>query len=179
MQDVGFISGRSLGEGSGNLLRILAWEIPWTAEPGGSQKSRFTDEMTPTRISLKVKESFSKNNHKSLKKNNDSYFIYHQISSQCSKFPYYIMYVQCMCLCVCVFICVCVCTRFLQIKVQIRLIYCNYLIYPFFYHLCSYLLQFTFKEFVLFMMLPSPLSIDQCFFMVALNMPLLSLFLAN
>ena len=35
--------GRSLvgddppGEGNGNPLSILAWEIPWTEEPGGLQ----------------------------------------------------------------------------------------------------------------------------------------------
>ena len=34
--DVGSIlgSGRSPGEGNSNPLRILAWEIPWTEEPG-------------------------------------------------------------------------------------------------------------------------------------------------
>ena len=26
--------GRSPGEGNGNPLRILAWSIPWTEEPG-------------------------------------------------------------------------------------------------------------------------------------------------
>ena len=26
--------GRSPGEGNGNPLRILTWEIPWTEEPG-------------------------------------------------------------------------------------------------------------------------------------------------
>ena len=38
-RDVGLIpgSGRSPGEGSGNPLRILAWEILWTEEPGGLQ----------------------------------------------------------------------------------------------------------------------------------------------
>ena len=30
-------SGRSLGEGDGNPLSILAWKIPWTEEPGGLQ----------------------------------------------------------------------------------------------------------------------------------------------
>ena len=30
-------SGRSPGGGNGNPLRILAWEIPWTEEPGGLQ----------------------------------------------------------------------------------------------------------------------------------------------
>ena len=29
--------GKSLGEGNGNPLHILAWEIPWTEEPGGLQ----------------------------------------------------------------------------------------------------------------------------------------------
>ena len=29
--------GRSPGVGNGNPLRILAWEIPWTEEPGGLQ----------------------------------------------------------------------------------------------------------------------------------------------
>ena len=28
-------SGRSPGEGNGNRSSILAWEIPWTEEPGG------------------------------------------------------------------------------------------------------------------------------------------------
>ena len=32
-------SGRSPGEGNGNPLQILAWEIPWTGEPGGLQSS--------------------------------------------------------------------------------------------------------------------------------------------
>ena len=38
-RDVGLIpgSGRSPGEGSGNPLHILAWEILWTEEPGGLQ----------------------------------------------------------------------------------------------------------------------------------------------
>ena len=30
-------SGRSPGEGKGNHSSILAWEIPWTEEPGGLQ----------------------------------------------------------------------------------------------------------------------------------------------
>ena len=30
-------SGRSPGEGNGNPSSILAWEIPWTEEPGGLQ----------------------------------------------------------------------------------------------------------------------------------------------
>ena len=30
-------SGRSPGEGNGSLLQCLAWEIPWTEEPGGLQ----------------------------------------------------------------------------------------------------------------------------------------------
>ena len=29
--------GRSPGEGNGNHSRVLAWEIPWTAETGGLQ----------------------------------------------------------------------------------------------------------------------------------------------
>ena len=29
--------GRSPGKGNGNPLRILAWRIPWTEEPGGLQ----------------------------------------------------------------------------------------------------------------------------------------------
>ena len=35
--DVGSIPGseRPPGEGNGNPLHILAWEIPWTEEPGG------------------------------------------------------------------------------------------------------------------------------------------------
>ena len=38
--DLGLISGlgRFLGKGNGNLYSsILAWEIPWTEEPGGLQ----------------------------------------------------------------------------------------------------------------------------------------------
>ena len=33
-------SGRSPGEGNGNYSSILAWEIPWTEEPGGLQSMR-------------------------------------------------------------------------------------------------------------------------------------------
>ena len=29
--------GRSPGEGNGNPLQYLVWEIPWTEEPGGLQ----------------------------------------------------------------------------------------------------------------------------------------------
>ena len=29
--------GRSPGEGNGNPIRVLAWEIPWTEEPGELQ----------------------------------------------------------------------------------------------------------------------------------------------
>ena len=37
--DSGSISalGRSPGEGNGHPLKYLAWEIPWTEEPGGLQ----------------------------------------------------------------------------------------------------------------------------------------------
>ena len=37
--DVGSIpgSGRSPGEGNGDHFSILAWETPWTEEPGGLQ----------------------------------------------------------------------------------------------------------------------------------------------
>ena len=39
---MGLIPGsrRSPGEGNGNLLRILAWKIPWIVEPGGLQSKR-------------------------------------------------------------------------------------------------------------------------------------------
>ena len=39
--DMGLIreSGRSPGEGDGNPLQFLAWEIPWTEEPGGVQST--------------------------------------------------------------------------------------------------------------------------------------------
>ena len=30
-------SGRSPGDGNGNLLQYLAWRIPWTEETGGLQ----------------------------------------------------------------------------------------------------------------------------------------------
>ena len=38
-RDMGSIlgSGRSLGEGMATHSGILAWEIPWTEEPGGLQ----------------------------------------------------------------------------------------------------------------------------------------------
>ena len=38
-EDVGSIpgSGRALGEDMATHFSILAWEIPWTAEPGGLQ----------------------------------------------------------------------------------------------------------------------------------------------
>ena len=38
-RDLGSIpgSGRSPGGGNGNPLQYLAWEIPWTEEPGGLQ----------------------------------------------------------------------------------------------------------------------------------------------
>ena len=40
-RDAGSIpgSGRSPGGGNGNSLHILAWEIPWTEEPGGLQST--------------------------------------------------------------------------------------------------------------------------------------------
>ena len=36
-QETGLISGsgRFSGGGNGNLLQYLAWDIPWTEEPGG------------------------------------------------------------------------------------------------------------------------------------------------
>ena len=39
--DMGSIrrSGRSPGERNGNPLSILAWEIPWTEQPGGLQST--------------------------------------------------------------------------------------------------------------------------------------------
>ena len=39
IRDVGLIpgSGRSPGGGNGTPLSILAWEIPWSEEPGGLQ----------------------------------------------------------------------------------------------------------------------------------------------
>ena len=38
-EDAGSVSGsgRYPGERNGNQLSILAWEIPWTEEPGGLQ----------------------------------------------------------------------------------------------------------------------------------------------
>ena len=38
-EDVSLIpgSGRSPGVENGNLSSILAWEVPWTKEPGGLQ----------------------------------------------------------------------------------------------------------------------------------------------
>ena len=41
-------SGRSLGEGIGNpLLYIIAWEIPWTEEPGSHLINGHEFEQTP------------------------------------------------------------------------------------------------------------------------------------
>ena len=39
IRDAGSIpgSGRSSGDGNGSPLHILAWEIPWTEEPGRLQ----------------------------------------------------------------------------------------------------------------------------------------------
>ena len=49
--DVGLIpgSGRSPGEGNGNHSNILAWEIPWTEEPGGLQS--MGSQKSQTRLS--------------------------------------------------------------------------------------------------------------------------------
>ena len=35
--DLGLIPGWESREGNSNLLQYLAWEIPWTEEPGGLQ----------------------------------------------------------------------------------------------------------------------------------------------
>ena len=45
--DLGSIpgSGRSSGEGNGNHSSILAWEIPWTEEPGGLQSMGLQSQM--------------------------------------------------------------------------------------------------------------------------------------
>ena len=39
--DIGLIPGlgRSVGDRSGNPFCLLAWEIPWTEEPGGLQST--------------------------------------------------------------------------------------------------------------------------------------------
>ena len=39
-------SGRSPGEGNGNHSSILAWEIPWTEEPGGTTVHGVTKSRT-------------------------------------------------------------------------------------------------------------------------------------
>ena len=47
--DMGLIpgSGRSPGGGNGNPLQcILAWELPWTEEPGGIQSVGFPKSQT-------------------------------------------------------------------------------------------------------------------------------------
>ena len=54
-------SGRSPGEGNGNPLQYLAWEIPWTEESGGlqsidSQKGR-TQLSTTTTLHLQFLSS--------------------------------------------------------------------------------------------------------------------------
>ena len=48
MSDVGLIpgSGRSPGGGHGNSLHILAWEIPWTEEPGGLESIELQKSQT-------------------------------------------------------------------------------------------------------------------------------------
>ena len=45
--DLGSIpgAGRSSGEGNGNHSSILAWEIPWTEEPGGLQSMGLQSQM--------------------------------------------------------------------------------------------------------------------------------------
>ena len=45
--DVGLIPelGRPSGEGNGNPSSILAWEIPWTEEPGGVTVQEVTKEL--------------------------------------------------------------------------------------------------------------------------------------
>ena len=40
--DTGYVglisgSGKSSGEGNGNISSIISWRIPWTEEPGGLQ----------------------------------------------------------------------------------------------------------------------------------------------
>ena len=42
-------SGRSPGEGNGTRSGILAWEIPWTEEPGGLQS--MVSQKSCTRLS--------------------------------------------------------------------------------------------------------------------------------
>ena len=37
---------RSLGEGKGNPLHILAWRIPWTEEPGGLESMEWQRSQT-------------------------------------------------------------------------------------------------------------------------------------
>ena len=39
-------SGRSPGEGDGTVSSVLAWEIPWTEEPGGLQSLRSRKSQT-------------------------------------------------------------------------------------------------------------------------------------
>ena len=38
--------GRSPGEGNGNPLSILEWEIPWIEEPGGLQSMEWQESQT-------------------------------------------------------------------------------------------------------------------------------------
>ena len=38
--------GRSPGEGGGTISSVLAWEIPWTEEPGGLQSLRSQKSQT-------------------------------------------------------------------------------------------------------------------------------------
>ena len=52
--DLGLIPGlgRSSGEGSATHSSVLAWEIPWTEEPGGLQSTCHKESVTTEQLIL-------------------------------------------------------------------------------------------------------------------------------
>ena len=57
-------SGRSSGEGNGNPSSILAWDIPWTKEPGGLQSMGLKKSQTqPSNLTTIVKIKHAKYAH--------------------------------------------------------------------------------------------------------------------
>ena len=64
--DMGSIpgSGRFSGEGNGNPSSILAWDIPWTKEPGGLQSMGLKKSQTqPSNLTTIVKIKHAKYAH--------------------------------------------------------------------------------------------------------------------
>ena len=64
--DMGLIpgTGRFPGEGNGNPSSILAWDIPWTKEPGGLQSMGLKKSQTqPSNLTTIVKIKHAKYAH--------------------------------------------------------------------------------------------------------------------